>query len=150
MKVFARAAMMIRKPVNDVFNAFTDAEAITKFWFSKSTGNLQPGAKVQWTWESYNLTTGAEVKEFEQNKRILICWTGGGDPTLVEWLFKDRGNGTTFVTIVHSGAELEGEKLLESAIGTTEGWAWVLAGAKAYLEQGVELNLIWDRFPDGF
>ena len=35
------------------------------------------------------------------------------------------------------------------AVGSTEGFSFVLAGAKALLEHGVLLNLVPDRFPDG-
>jgi len=34
-------------------------------------------------------------------------------------------------------------------VASTEGFAFVLAGAKALLEHGVLLNLVPDRFPDG-
>jgi len=43
----AKAEILIRKPVAEVFNAFTDAEMITKFWFDKSTGSLKENANVQ-------------------------------------------------------------------------------------------------------
>ena len=33
--------------------------------------------------------------------------------------------------------------------GATEGFSFVLAGAKALLEHGLQLNLVPDRFPDG-
>ncbi|SJM33105.1 Activator of HSP90 ATPase (fragment) [Mesorhizobium delmotii] len=36
-----------------------------------------------------------------------------------------------------------------AAIDANEGFASMLAGAKAWLELGIELNLAADRFPDG-
>jgi hypothetical protein len=33
--------------------------------------------------------------------------------------------------------------------GSTEGFTLVLAGAKAYLEHGLQLKLVADRFPTG-
>lgn len=38
---------------------------------------------------------------------------------------------------------------MKTALDATEGFAFVLAGAKAWLEHGVELNLVRDRFPKG-
>jgi len=37
----------------------------------------------------------------------------------------------------------------QQAIDSTEGFAIVLAGAKAFLEHDIVLNLAPDRFPDG-
>jgi hypothetical protein len=37
----------------------------------------------------------------------------------------------------------------QQALDSTEGFAFVLAGAKAFLEHGIMLNLVRDRFPDG-
>ena len=51
---YAYAAMMIRKPVEQVFMAFTNPEITTKFWFTKSSGILEKGRTVDWTWEMYN------------------------------------------------------------------------------------------------
>jgi hypothetical protein len=34
-------------------------------------------------------------------------------------------------------------------MSATEGFAYTLAGAKAWLEHGLQLNLVPDKFPDG-
>ena len=39
----ARAQMMIRKPVAEVFEAFVNPELTSRFWFSKSSGRVSPG-----------------------------------------------------------------------------------------------------------
>ncbi|TJV27493.1 MAG: polyketide cyclase, partial [Mesorhizobium sp.] len=41
------------------------------------------------------------------------------------------------------------DEQVKQAIGSTEGFALVLAGAKAWLEQGLTLGLIGDRHPKG-
>jgi hypothetical protein len=38
---------------------------------------------------------------------------------------------------------------VQHALDSTEGFAFLLAGAKALLEHNVKLNLVPDRFPDG-
>ena len=53
----AKAAMLIRKPVAQVFEAFIDPAITTKFWFTKSTGRLEPGKHITWTWEMYDIST---------------------------------------------------------------------------------------------
>ncbi|WP_431211735.1 SRPBCC domain-containing protein [Puia sp. P3] len=42
--------MLIRRPVAEVFGAFVDPAVTTKFWFTKSTGRLEAGKEVVWTW----------------------------------------------------------------------------------------------------
>src|SRR5262249_46650299 len=67
----ARASMMIRKPVNQVFNAIVDPAVTTQFWFTKASGKLEVGKRVRWDWEMYGHSTNVDVKEIEPNKRIL-------------------------------------------------------------------------------
>ena len=45
---FAKAEMLIRKPVKDVFEAIINPEITTKFWFAKSSGRLDENKKVEW------------------------------------------------------------------------------------------------------
>ena len=63
----AKAALLIRRPVAEVFEAFVDPDVITKFWFEKSTGRLGGGKTVQWHWELYNASTEVRVKAIEEN-----------------------------------------------------------------------------------
>ena len=143
----AKAEMLIRKPVAEVFEAFMNPEITTKFWFTKGSGRLEAGKQVTWTWEMYNASSQVTVKDVEQNKRILIEWSGYGSPTMVEWIFTPYGNDATFVSITNSGFSGDGDELVKQALDSTGGFTWVLAGLKAYLEHNIMLNLIADRFP---
>ncbi len=145
----ATAEMLIRKPVAEVFEAFVNPEITTKFWFTKSSGRLEAGKQVTWTWEMYNASSQVTVKEVEQNKRILIEWSGYGSPTTVEWIFTSYGNDATFVSIANAGFSGDGDGIIKQALDSTGGFTWVLAGLKAYLEHNIMLNLIADRFPKG-
>ena len=145
----AKAEMLIRKPVAEVFEAFINPEITTKFWFTKSSGRLEAGKQVTWSWEMYNASSQVTVREVEQNKRILIEWSGYGSPTTVEWIFTPYGNDATFVSITNSGFSGDGDELVKQALDSTGGFTWVLAGLKAYLEHNIMLNLIADRFPKG-
>lgn len=145
----AEAAMLIRKPVAEVFAAFINPDITTKFWFTKSTGKLEVGNQITWTWEMYNLSSPVNVKEIEQDKRILIEWPYGDSSTRVEWIFTPKVNNTTFVSITHSGFTGDSDAIIKSALGSTGGFTLVLAGLKALLEHNIQLNLVADRFPDG-
>ena len=59
----AKAAMLIRKPVAEVFEAFIDPAITSRFWFTKSTGRLEPGKHITWTWEMYDVSVEVHVKE---------------------------------------------------------------------------------------
>jgi hypothetical protein len=55
--VYVEAQMLIRKPVEDVFEAFINPEVTTHFWFTKSTGKLEEGKTITWEWEMYGVKT---------------------------------------------------------------------------------------------
>ena len=61
----AKAEMLIRKPVASVFEAFVDPAITTKFWFTKSSGKLEPGKEIRWDWEMYGVSTQVSVKAIE-------------------------------------------------------------------------------------
>ena len=144
----AKAEMLIRKPVAEVFEAFVDPAITSKFWFTKGSGRLEAGKQIRWDWEMYGHSVQVSVKAIEGNKRILIEWTAYGAPTTVEWIFTPRSDNTTFVSVTNAGFSGNGDEIVKQAMDSTEGFTLVLAGLKALLEHGVKLNLVSDRFPD--
>lgn len=140
-------AMLIRRPVADVFAAFVDPAITSRFWFSKGSARLDAGVQVRWDWEMYGVHALVDVKAIEPGRRIAIEW-GGADEVRkpVEWVFQDRGDGTTFVTVTAAG--FVGDEAVKGALDSMQGFTLVLAGAKAFLEHGVELDLVPDRYPD--
>lgn len=144
----AKAEMLIRRPVAEVFEAFVNPAVTSKFWFTKGSDRLEPGKQVTWDWEMYGFSVQVKVKAIEKNARILIEWPGDGAPTTVEWVFTPRSDRTTFVSITNRGFSGNDEQIIQQAIGSTEGFSFVLAGLKALLGHNVQLNLVPDRFPD--
>ena len=144
----ARAGMLIRKPADEVYEAFVDPHITTRFWFTKSSGRLEVGKRLRWEWEMYGASTTLEVKMLEPGKSILIEWGLEDRATSVEWTFTPRGNNTTFVDITNYGFTGDGDTVVDQAMDSSAGFGLVLAGLKAYLEYGIILNLITDRFPD--
>jgi len=145
----AKAEMLIRRPVEEVFEAFINPEMTSNFWFTKGSGRLEAGKQVKWEWEMYNVSAQVRVKDVEENKRILIEWQGYGAPTTVEWVFTPHGDGATFVSITESGFGGDGDAIVNAALDSRGGFTWVLAGLKAWLEYGVKLNLVADHHPKG-
>jgi uncharacterized protein YndB with AHSA1/START domain len=144
----ASAAMLIRKPIAEVFEAIINPDITTKFWFTQGSGRLEAGTQVAWTWEMYGFSINVDVKTVERNSRILIEWPGQGGQTTVEWIFTARPAGT-FVEVTNKGFHGDDDQKVQEALDSTGGFTWVLAGAKAWLEHGVQLNLVRDRFPEG-
>ena len=142
----AKTAMLIRRPVAEVFEAFINPAITSKFWFTRGSGRLEQGKEVQWDWEMYNFSTQVSVKAIEENKRILIEWSGYGT-TMIEWIFTAPSENTTFVSITNTGFSGNGDELVNQAISSTEGFTFVLSGLKAFLEHNIILNLVADRHP---
>src|SRR4029453_14210547 len=91
----AKAEMLIRKPVAEVFEAFVDPAVTSKFWFSSGSGKLEADKSVHWDWETYGVSLEVAVKAIEPNRRILVEWGKAGEsPTTVEWTFRARPDGT--------------------------------------------------------
>ena len=146
--IVAKAEMLIRKSVEEVFEAFVNPAITTQFWFTKSSGRLDENKQVEWTWEMYNYAAPVKVLSIETNKKIVIEWGSAEDATSVEWVFKGLDKGT-FVSIVNSGFRGDTDKLIAQVRDSTEGFTLVLAGLKALLEHNIRLNLVGDRFPEG-
>jgi uncharacterized protein YndB with AHSA1/START domain len=144
-KPVVKAEMLIRKSVEEVYEAFINPEITTKFWFTKSSGRLEEGKTIRWDWEMYGVGDELVVKELEQNKLIRIEWTDG---TQVEWIFTPRGVNQTFVSITNYGFSGSGDEMVAKAIDSMGGYTMVLSGLKAYLEHNIQLNLVADKAPD--
>jgi uncharacterized protein YndB with AHSA1/START domain len=144
----AKAEMLIRRPVAEVFEAFIDPAITSKFWFTKGSGRLEAGKEIRWDWEMYGFSALVNVRAIDLNRRILIEWSAYGAPTTVEWVFTSRPDNTTFVSITNSGFPGDQDQIVKHAIESTEGFALVLSGLKALLEHNIVLNLVPDRFPD--
>jgi uncharacterized protein YndB with AHSA1/START domain len=143
----AQAQMAIRKPIAEVFEAFVNPAITTRFWFTKSSGRLEAGKTVRWEWEMYGFSTNAEVKEIENHKRILVEWNRPDHPSMVEWTFEQLDKNRTFVTVKNWGFGGDAGKTMAAAIDSTGGFTFLLAGAKFFLEHGIEPRLVEDHDP---
>jgi uncharacterized protein YndB with AHSA1/START domain len=144
-----KTGMLIRRPAAQVFDAFVNPDITTEFWFTRSSGKLEPGTQVEWAWEMYDVSAAVTVKAIEPNRRIEIEWPGYSGLTTVEWLFSSHTNDTTFVSITETGFTGDGDSLVQQVTASTQGFTLVLAGLKALLEHNIRLNLVADRYPKG-
>ncbi|GIP18130.1 activator of HSP90 ATPase [Paenibacillus montaniterrae] len=140
-----RSEMLIKRPVEEVFEAFIDPEITTKFWFTKSSDRLEVGKRILWEWEMYGVSDEIYVKDIEKNKRILV---ESSDGTNIKWLFSPRIHNETFVSIENYGFAGNTEEVLNQCINSMGGYTIVLCGLKAFLEHKIVLNLVLDKAPD--
>ncbi|MBX9460379.1 MAG: SRPBCC family protein [Brevundimonas sp.] len=143
----AATSMLIRRPVAEVFRAIADPTQTTRFWFTDSTGPLASGARVTWTWAMYGVSTEVEVQVFKPERRVLMTWDNPSDPTEVEWRFESRGDHT-LLSVENRGFSGAPDEQAAKALDSTGGFALVLAGAKIWLEHGIEPGFVVDRHPD--
>lgn len=141
--------MLIRKPADDVFRALVDPDITTRFWFTKSSGRVVPGADLQWDWEMYGASANVAVKEVEDNSRILIEWGKGGEFTTVEFRFIPWNDDSTYVEVTETGLSGDGDELVARAAGGTGGFTIALCAMKALLEHDIVLTVVRDRYPEG-
>lgn len=143
-KIYVKVQMLIRKPVQQVFEAFINPEITTNFWFTKSTGKLEEGKIITWEWEMYGAKSEVKVLQIIPNQLIKTEW--GLFSNNVDYEFKQMEKGTLVVIKSYGYSETE-EKLLSVINDNTGGFTTVLDGCKAYLEHGINLRLIEDKFP---
>ena len=138
--------MLVRRPIDEVFNAFVDPTITTRFWFTRSSGKLEPGVKVTWEWEMYGVSADVQVKAIEYPSRILIEWDEPS--TIVEWNFTTPRENATLVQITNTGFQGTEEEVVGMALDSMGGFSLVLASLKAWLEHGIALDLVADRDPE--
>lgn len=139
-----QAAVLIHKPAAEVFEAIVNPDITSKFWFQKGSGRLAPGKEVRWDFPG-NLAAQVAVRAFEPNRKVVMdWWSAGARPTTVTWILEPEDENTTRLGVIHSGFAGDAASVAAQANDSTGGFSLVLTGLKAYLEQGVELNLVRD------
>jgi uncharacterized protein YndB with AHSA1/START domain len=141
----ARAGIRIDKPPAEVFAAFVNAEAMSKFWFTRRDSGLKEGETVTWY-----LGSGADAFSFEirvtkirEPDCIEIEWTGpDGNPTTVAWSITAADAGDTILAIEESGFAGGPDAVVARVLDSTGGFNQAVVAAKAFIEHGVALNVV--------
>ena len=135
--------MLIRRPPAEVSRAFADPSVTTKFWYTKSSGRMETGAKLRWDWEMFGASADVVVKEADPDRRIVFDWGREGGMRTVELRFVPWQEHT-YVNVTETGYSGTPEEMAEQAIDSISGFALVLAAAKAWLERGLLLTVVAD------
>ncbi|MGH8791077.1 MAG: SRPBCC family protein [Stackebrandtia sp.] len=142
-----KAGMLVRRPPAEVFQAFVDPAVTTKFWFTKSSGKMTPGARLRWDWEMYGASAQVRVDEVVEHSRIRYAWGDEDKLVPVELRFTPWEGDATYVEVVESVLGGDGDAVVSHVADSVEGYVVVLCGLKALLERDVVLNAVGDVHP---
>jgi uncharacterized protein YndB with AHSA1/START domain len=145
-----KVGLLMRAPAQRAFQALHEPATTSRFWYTKSSGPMVPGAELRWEWEMYGASTNVAVEAVEVNRRIAFTWDAYGHeiPTHVEFRFDPRGPDATYVEITEVGFTGDGDTIVEHVTDSTAGFTFVLSSLKAYLEHDLLLHITEDAHPD--
>lgn len=128
----------IYKQANEVFEAIVDPFKIGNFWFSSSSERWEQGKTITLRYDEYEAEGIIHVLEIEKNKKIVFSWGGESDEeTVVIITLKELDNARTIIEVNESGLNEDDPEIVNKMLGQKEGWVYMLACLKCYLENGV-------------
>ncbi len=132
-------SIRIKKPIEDVFNAFVDNSIITKYFTTGASAPIaKKGDKIQWNWGEHK--TDIVITEFIKNKTVEFDWPGYkvDYDTHVKFEFKeDKGSVIVYVTEENWKKDDAG---IDSALANNGGWTDMLKSMKAWVVYGIDLR----------
>jgi uncharacterized protein YndB with AHSA1/START domain len=142
----AKAGMLIHRPPRQVFQALTDRSITTRFWFTRSSGDLAPDVTVRWEWEMYGVSKTVTVKQFEADRLLVADWGSDDSPSTFSIRFLPWQDDT-FVDVTETGFTGSTDEIVAAVLDSTAGWTMVLSALKALLEHDAILTLVADKAP---
>lgn len=101
---------------------------------------MQAGATVEWEFTDVGRRLPVDVKEVEQDRRIVFEWTASGVRARVTILLEPADADTTRISINEARWPMDHEGV-QRALGQTQGWTDFVCCMKAYLQHGINLRL---------
>ena len=132
--------MGIQKPAKDVFEAIVNPEKMNKYFITTSTGRMESGKNLTWTWEDYDAEHQIKVGKIEKDKLVSFTWEGSGVECLVVITLEQKGDNQTLVKITESDWPVDYKGALK-CMGQVEGWTHFLCCLKAFIEYDVNLRV---------
>ena len=69
-KIRAKVQMGIQKPVSEIFEAIVNPEKMNQYFISGSTGKMESGKTLTWTWEDFGAELKIKVGKVENDKTV--------------------------------------------------------------------------------
>jgi uncharacterized protein YndB with AHSA1/START domain len=138
--ITAKVQMGILKTANEIFEAVVDPEKMNKYFINTSTGRMESGKSITWTWEDFEGEHEIKVGKIEKDKTISFEWKGSGVNCVVVITLEPKGENKTLVKITEAdwSADYKGAN---RCMGQVEGWTNFLCCLKAYREYGIDLRI---------
>ena len=143
----AKATIRIHGTPAEVFHAFADPIAMSRFWFTRRDDGLREGESVAWFVGAGEDAASFDVRveRLEHPNRIVIAWPNGSNHSQVTWSIAQMEEGDTLLSIEESGFTGSRDTIIQQALDSTGGFNQVIVAAKALIEHGVELNIVADH-----
>ncbi|MCU6204536.1 SRPBCC domain-containing protein [Enterobacter cloacae] len=129
--------MRIQKSADKIFEAFVDPELIGNFWFSSSYERWDEGKTITLRYEEYEAQGDIDIIELQEHKKIVFKSEDNHKVTIN--VVQEDGN-STIVEVNEEGFEGSNENLMNELLDNKEGWVYMLACLKGYMEYGINLR----------
>ncbi|WP_082232863.1 SRPBCC domain-containing protein [Halobacillus massiliensis] len=129
--------MRIHKSADKIFEAFVDPELIGNFWFSSSSERWEEGKTITLRYEEYEAQGDIDIIELQEHKKIVFK---SEDNHKVTINFVQEDGNSTIVEVNEEGFEGSNENLMNELLDNKEGWVYMLACLKGYMEYGINLR----------
>lgn len=143
----AKAQILVRRPRDEVFNAFVDPAVMSKFWLHRKDEGLREGETIGWFVgdSSDALEIEVRVKLVETPSRIEIEWGVDSRFTDVTWKLHEHGSNWTRLVIEETGFFGSRDEIVSQALDSTSGFNQVVVALKALLEHNAAINVVADH-----
>jgi len=136
----AEARILVRAPRAVVFDALVDADAMSRYWFTRRDDGLVSGAPCTWYLGDGEdaFAFEVQVRELVAPERLVIDWDVGR--TMV-WTLEEVEGGTR-LAVRESGFGGTADEVLAARLDSTGGFNQVVVALKAWVESGVAINVV--------
>ena len=146
-EITAKAQILVRRPREEVFDAFIDPQVMSRFWFTRKDQGLREGGTVTWYVgdKPDALEIEVRVRSIVRPSHIAIEWGLGDRFTTVKWTLAEQGPDVTRLVIEESGFSGSHEDIVSQALDSTSGFNQVVVALKALLEHHATINVVADH-----
>lgn len=143
----AKAQILVRRPRDEVFNAFFDPAVMSRFWFRRRDQGLREGDRITWFVGDAPdaLEIEVRVRSIEPPSKIMIEWGQGDQFTTVTWTLDEQEPDVTRLVIEERGFIGSRDEVVAQALDSTGGFNQVVVALKALLEHGSTINVVADH-----
>ena len=85
-----KAALQIRRPAHDVFEAIADPDQMSNYFISKGSARMETGVTVTWRFPEFDFEAPVRVGTVIPDKYISFYWDGENSTTLFVQIHLDE------------------------------------------------------------